>query len=324
MNYRKLGHTGLNVSPLCLGTMQFGWSADEATAHRILSAACEAGINFIDTADVYSRWVEGNPGGVAEEIIGRWLKKSGIPRHRLVIATKVRARMGDGPNDEGLSRVHIMHAVEESLRRLQTDYIDLYQAHWPDENTPIEETLRAFDDLIRQGKVRYIGASNYKAWQLMQALWSADKNGLTPFTCLQPHYNLVHRAEFERELRDVCRAYGLGVIPYSPLAGGFLTGKYRKGKPLPQSVRATRLQHLMTDANFALLEKMDALAQAKNATLSQIALAWLLADPVITSPIIGANSVEQLDENLGALEISLEREEKAALDQASAWENEGA
>ncbi len=320
MDYRNLGKTGLKVSPLCLGTMQFGWSADEATAHRILSAAYEAGINFIDTADIYSRWVEGNPGGVAEEIIGRWLKKSGVPRERIVLATKVRGPMGDGPNDEGLSRVHIMHAVEASLRRLQTDYIDLYQTHWPDENTPIEETLRALDDLVHQGKVRYIGASNYKAWQLMQALWTADKHGLTPFVCLQPHYNLVHRAEFERELRDVCRTYGLGVIPYSPLAGGFLTGKYRKGKPLPQSVRAGRIQRLMTDANFALLDKMDALAQAKNATLSQIALAWLLADPVITSPIIGANTVEQLNENLGALKVQLTPEEKASLDEASAWE----
>ncbi len=171
MQYRSLGKTGLKVSSLCLGTMQFGWSADEPLSHRILSAAYDAGINFIDTADIYSRWVTGNPGGVSEQIIGRWIKSSGISRDKLVIATKVRGKMGDGPNDEGLHRTHIMQAVDESLHRLQTDYIDLYQTHWPDTETPIEETVRAFDDLVRQGKVRHIGASNYKAWELMHALW---------------------------------------------------------------------------------------------------------------------------------------------------------
>ena len=183
MEYRNLGKTGLKVSQLCMGSMQFGWSVDEADSQRILSRTVEAGINFIDTADVYSRWVEGNPGGVAEEIIGRWMKQVKIPRDQLVIATKVRGRMGEGPNDEGLSRVHIMQAVEASLRRLQTDYIDLYQTHFPDKSTPVEETLRAMDDLVRQGKVRYIGASNYKAWELMQALWAADKHNLVRYDC---------------------------------------------------------------------------------------------------------------------------------------------
>ena len=319
MEYRNLGKTGLKVSALCMGTMQFGWSVDEADTQRILSRTLEAGINFIDSADVYSKWVEGNPGGVAEEYLGRWMKQAKVPRDRLVIATKVRGRLGEGPNDEGLSRVHIMQAVEASLRRLQTDYIDLYQTHWSDESTPLGETLRAMDDLVRQGKVRYIGASNYKAWELMQALWVADKNNLVRYDSLQPHYNLIERAEFETELRDVCKTYGLGVIPYSPLAGGFLTGKYRKGKPLPDSRRAKGLRHAMTEKNFALIDKMDKIGKMHDATVSQVALAWIIADPIITSPIIGATSSEQLEENLGVFTIKLTFEEKKTLDDMTAW-----
>jgi len=320
MEYRNLGRTGLRVSALCMGTMQFGWSVNESESQRILSGMLASGINFIDTADIYSRWVEGNPGGVAEEFIGRWRKQAKVPRDRLVIATKVRGRMGDGPNDEGLSRVHIMNAVEASLRRLDTDYIDLYQTHSPDASTPIEETLRALDDLVRQGKVRYIGASNYKAWELMQALWTSDVRGLARYASLQPHYNLIHRKEFERELRVVCEMYGIGVIPYSPLAGGFLTGKYRKNKPLPDSRRAEGRQKQMTDENFALLDKMDEIAAAYNATVSQVALAWMLADPVITSPIIGATSMAQLEENLGALDMKLTADEKQELNAMTAWD----
>jgi aryl-alcohol dehydrogenase-like predicted oxidoreductase len=319
MEYRNLGRTGLKVSSLCIGTMQFGWSVDEADTQRILSRTYEAGINFIDTADIYSKWVDGNPGGVAEEYVGRWMRQAKVPRDRLVIATKVRGRLGEGPNDEGLSRVHIMQAVEASLRRLQTDYIDLYQTHWSDDEASIEETLRTMDDLVRQGKVRYIGASNYKTWELMQALWVSDKYNLVRYDSLQPHYNLIERAEFEAELRDVCKTYGLGVIPYSPLAGGFLTGKYRKDKPLPDSRRAQRLQHAMTEKNFTLIEKMDEIGKAHSATVAQVALAWLLADPVITSPIIGATSLEQLDENLGALDVNLAGEEKQTLDELTAW-----
>ncbi|MBN1451400.1 MAG: aldo/keto reductase [Anaerolineales bacterium] len=322
MEYRNLGRTGLKVSALCMGTMQFGWSVDEADTQRILSRTYEAGINFIDTADVYSKWVEGNPGGVAEEYIGRWMKQAKVPRDRLVIATKVRGRLGESPNDEGLSRIHIMQAVDASLRRMQTDYIDLYQTHWSDSETPIEETLRAMDNLVRQGKVRYIGASNYKAWELMQALWVSDKYNMVRYDSLQPHYNLIERAEFEAELRDVCKAYGLGVIPYSPLAGGFLTGKYRKDKPLPDSRRAQGLRHAMTEKNFALIDKMDEIGKAHHATVSQVALAWLLADPVITSPIIGATSPEQLNENLEALDVKLAGEEKQALDELTAWKDD--
>jgi aryl-alcohol dehydrogenase-like predicted oxidoreductase len=275
--------------------MQFGWTADEEQSHQILTTAWEAGINFIDTADIYSRWVEDNPGGVAETIIGNWMKKLRIPRDQVIIATKVRGRMGDGPNDEGLSRVHIFNAVEASLRRLGIETIDLYQAHWFDENTPIEETLRAFDDLIRQGKVRYIGCSNYPAWRLMQALWTSDKLGLASYISLQPHYNLVHRAEFERQLALVCRTFGIGVIPYSPLAGGFLTGKYRPSRT-PNSVRAEGVKRrYFTQKNWGLLDKMGTLARAKGCSLSQLALAWLLADPLITSPIIGPRTVDQSD-----------------------------
>jgi 1-deoxyxylulose-5-phosphate synthase len=319
MNYKRLGNTGLKVSVLCMGTMQFGWSVNEADTHNILTATFEAGVNFFDTADIYSKWVDGNPGGVAEMYIGNWLKQNKIPRDQLVLATKVRGQMGKGPNDEGLSRVHIMNSVEASLRRLQTDYIDLYQAHWSDENVPIDETLRAFDDLIRQGKVRYIGASNYAAWELMQALWTSDKYKLARYDSLQPHYNLIHRDEFERELRAVCQAYNLGVIPYSPLAGGFLTGKYRRGEPLPESKRAEARKKAMTDRNFNLLFEMERIALIHKCTISQVALAWLLADPIITSPIIGATSMPQLNENLGAIDVHLSNEERVVLNKMTEW-----
>jgi aryl-alcohol dehydrogenase-like predicted oxidoreductase len=229
--------------------------------------------------------------------------------------------MGSGPEDEGLSRQHIVKAVEDSLRRLQTDHLDLYQAHWPDTATPIEETLRAFDDLVRQGKVRHIGASNFAAWELMQALWTADKNGLARFDSLQPHYNLVHREEFERELAAVCRTYQIGVIPYSPLAGGFLTGKYRRNL-VAQSARAGSVRRYFSDRNWELLDKLDDLAKEKNASISQIALVWLLADPLITSPIIGANSLEQLKDNLGSVLVRLTITEKASLDKLTVWEKE--
>jgi len=319
MEYRYLGNTGLQISELCLGTMQFGWSADEALSHQILSQAYAGGVNFIDTADVYSRWVEGNPGGVAEAIIGRWIKQSGIPRHKLVIATKVRGKMGEGPNEGGLSRVHIMQAVEDSLRRLGTDYIDLYQMHAYEEHTPIEESLSAFDDLVRQGKVRYIGASNFPAWRLMQALWASQRLRLENFSSLQPHYHLLNRAEFERELADVCRTYGLGVIPYSPLAGGFLTGKYREGAQV-DSVRARGVQRYFKPQGWELLNKMETMGHAKGGySISQIALAWQLSNPVITSPIIGPRDLEQLADNLGAVGLRLSQEEKQALDEATAW-----
>ena len=319
MEYRKLGRTGLKVSPLCMGTMQFGWSVNEADTHSILSVTIDSGINFIDTADIYSRWVDGNAGGVSEMYIGNWMKQNNIPRDQIVLATKVRGEMGKGPNDQGLSRVHIIQGVEASLRRLQTDYIDLYQAHWTDDDTPIEETLRAFDDLVKQGKVRYVGASNYAAWELMQALWISDKDNLVRYDSLQPHYNLIHRDEFERDLHAVCEVYGIAVIPYSPLAGGFLTGKYRKNTPLPESKRAEGRKREMTDKNFALIDEMEIFALRHQATISQVALAWMLADAVVTSPIIGATSIEQLHENLGALKVQLAEDEMISLNELTAW-----
>ena len=323
MEYRKLGRTGLKVSVLCLGTMTMGWTSSKEDSFAVLDAFVEAGGNFVDAADVYSFWAEGNPGGVAETWIGEWMQQRETPRHQLVIATKVRGRMWEGPNGEGLSRAHIMTAVEDSLRRLGTDYIDLYQTHWPDEDTPLDETLRALDDLARQGKVRYLGTSNHPAWLLTKALWVSDKLGLARYDCLQPHYNLVHRAEFERELMAVCQDQGLGVIPYSPLEGGFLTGKYRQGKPLPEKARgatSTNVQRYMTDHNFALIDKMDEIGRAHNATVAQVAIAWMLANPVITSPIIGANTVDQLTDTMGALAVELTDEDKTVLDEMSSWE----
>jgi aryl-alcohol dehydrogenase-like predicted oxidoreductase len=303
-----------------MGTMQFGWTADEPLSYKILSASFDAGINFIDTADIYSRWAQGNSGGVAETIIGNWIKSEAIPRHQLVIATKVRGRMGDQPNDEGLSRAHIMRAVEESLERLQTDYIDLYQTHWFDEHTPIEETLLAFDDLIHQGKVRYIGCSNFPAWRLVQSLWAADRHNLVRFDSIQPHYSLVHRAEFERELADVCREYGLGVLPYSPLAGGFLTGKYRRDAQPAESDRARSVPRYFSNRNWDLLDRLETIGKEKgDYSISQVALAWLLSDQLVTSPIIGPRTLEQLQDNLGAAGLRLSPAEKESLDEASSW-----
>ncbi len=324
MEYRNLGRTGLKVSELCMGTMQFGWTADEATSFDVLSASFEAGINFIDTADVYSRWIEGNATGTSEMIIGNWIKKNKIPRHKMVIATKVRAQLSDDPNDKGLSRQHIMQAVENSLKRLQVDYIDLYQSHSVDGDTPIEETLRAFDDLVTQGKVRYLGCSNYPAWRLMEALWTADKYNLARYDCIQPNYSLLKRAEFEGETAQVCKEYGIGVIPYSPLARGFLTGKYRKNQGIPKDSREyknDRIKAYFTDENWALLELMEKIGEANGGkSISQVALAWQLSDPVITSPIIGPRNLEQLKDNLGAGGFRLSSEDKKALDEATAWE----
>ncbi len=322
MEYKSLGRTGLKVSELCLGTMQFGWTADEPLSIQILNAAFEAGINFIDTADVYSRWVEGNNGGVAESIIGKWLKQSTIPREQVVLATKVRGRMGVGPNDEGLSRIHILRAVEASLQRLGVDYIDLYQTHSFDDRTPIEETLHAMDDLVHQGKVRYIGCSNYPAWRLTEAIWTSQINRLVRYVSLQPHYNLAHRSEFERELADVCREYGLGVIPYSPLAGGFLTNKYHRGQAEPESARIGGVKRrYFTDKGWAIHESAENLAQQKSMTTSQVALAWLLSNPVITSPIVGPRSLDQLHDNLSAVDFQLSADEMKILDEASSWQD---
>ncbi len=322
MEIRKLGRTGLEVSELALGTMQFGWTADQEAAFAILDAYVEAGGNLIDTADIYSRWAEGNPGGVSEQIIGRW-HTSRRNRQDVVLATKVRGRMWEGPNGEGLSRAHILRAADESLQRLETDYIDLYQTHWYDAGTPIEETLRALDDLVRAGKVRYVGCSNYPAWRLMEALCVSDQNGLASYVSLQPHYNLAHREEFEREMAELVSAYGLGVINYSPLGGGFLTGKYRRDGPVPESARAQGIQRrYYSEKGFALLDKLEEIGRAHGRDPLQVALAWLLTNPLVTAPIVGANSVAQLQGSLAAAGFRLSKTEMEALNQVSRW-NEG-
>jgi aryl-alcohol dehydrogenase-like predicted oxidoreductase len=317
MEYRRLGNSGLKVARICLGTMQFGWTADEKAAFEVMDAYAEAGGNFIDTADVYSAWVEGNPGGVSEEIIGRGMKARGN-RHLMVVATKFNGRMWPGPNGDGLSRGHVMKAIDDSLRRLQTDYIDLYQTHWPHYDTPQEETLRALDDLVKAGKVRYIGCSNEPAWRLVKAMWISDKYNLNRFISLQPPYSLVRRADFERELEAVCLDQGIGVIPYSPLQGGFLTGKYRRGQ-IPESARAEGLKRYFTERNFDLIELLDQIGKRHGATVTQVALAWMLQRPAITSPIIGANDVAQLKDILGSLEVKLSEEDVKAIDAASDW-----
>jgi aryl-alcohol dehydrogenase-like predicted oxidoreductase len=316
MKLRRLGTTDLQVSPLCLGTMQFGWTADEDDSFATLDAFLEAGGNFVDTADIYSSWAPEHRGGEAEELIGRWMTTR-HSRDRIVVATKARGRMWDGPDGEGLSRAHLMRAAEDSLRRMQTDVIDLYQCHWPDEGAGIEETVRAFEELIAAGKVRYIGASNYTAGQLDEARRAAGTQ-LPHFVSLQPHYNLVHRAEYEPELEGFCVRERIGVIPYSPLAGGFLTGKYRAGQELPKTPRRRAAKEYMNERGFRVLDALDAVAGAHETSPAAVALAWLLTRPAMTAPIIGANTPAQLADLLPAAELSLSAEEVRSLDEASA------
>ena len=318
IEYRRLGRTGLKVSPLCLGSMNFGWTADEKTSFGVMDAFAEAGGNFIDTADIYNRWVEGHIGGESEGVIGRWLQARGN-RSQMIIATKVRGQMGPGPNDQGLSRRHIFDACDASLRRLQSDTIDLYQTHYFDADVPIDETLEALDRLVQQGKVRYVGCSNYPAWRLMEALWTSDKCGLARYNSIQPHYNLVNRAEFERELAEVCLANGIGIIPYSPLAGGFLTGKYSRDRDT-DSVRAEGVrQRYFNDAGWKVLDAVRAVAGELDTTPLAVSLAWLLAQPGMTAPIFGANTVEQLQGSLAALDVDLTAAQMVTLNNASAW-----
>jgi len=319
MLMRRLGRTGLRVAALCLGGNTFGWTTDQKASEAVLDAYVEAGGNFIDTADVYSRWVPGHKGGESEDVLGKWMKARGT-RRAVIIATKVMGPMGPGPNDTGLSRQHIVEGVEDSLRRLQTDFIDLYQAHWDDRDTPLEETLRAFDDLIRQGKVRYIGASNYHAWRLTRALWESDRRAFARYESIQPKYNLVFRDEYERELEPLCLEQSIGVIPYSSLGSGFLSGKYHRGRELPKTARASNVEKIyMTDRGFTVLEAVEKVAAASRATAAQVALSWLAHRPGITAPIASATSVTQLKELLGGIELQLDSDARAALDRASAW-----
>jgi len=317
MDYRILGNTDLNVSSLCLGTMTMGWTSNKKDSFAVMDYALENGINFFDTADVYSYWAEGNEGGVAETWIGEWLKTRNS-RDKVIIATKARGRMWEGPDGEGLSRVHLMRAVEESLRRLQVETIDLYQSHWPDEETLLEETFRAFEEMVQQGKVRYLGCSNHSATQLRATLDICAQYNLPRYESLQPHYNLVHRQEYEAELMGLCQQENLGVIPYSPLAGGFLTGKYKRSGEIPADSRghgSDRMAPYMNDKGYTIVETLMEIGQAHNATPAQIAIAWGLANPSVSSAIIGANTVSQLAEIGKSVQIKLSPEEKAWLDQ---------
>lgn len=312
MEYRNLGASGLKLSALGLGTMQWGWRLSKAESFAVMDAFLDRGGNFLDTANIYSQWVPALGPGSSETIIGEWLRAR-RNRERVALATKVRGSMSERPNDQGLSRRHIVDAVHGSLSRLQTDYIDLYQMHWFDAHTPIEETLETLDSLIRQGKVRYIGCSNYPAWRLMQALWASDKHNWHRFVSLQPHYNLVHREEYERELADACRAYGLGVVPYSPMAGGFLTGKYsRQARPDTPRADSVTAKH-DHDAAWRVLDIVLQIAQARGTWPGAVALSWLLTRPNVVAPIVGANSVAQLDAQMEALSLALDANELARL-----------
>ncbi|MEI7769479.1 MAG: aldo/keto reductase [Chloroflexales bacterium] len=316
MKTRTLGRSGLKVTPICLGGNVFGWTCDEPTSYAVLDAYVAGGGNFIDSADVYARWAPGNSGGESEAILGRWMRERGN-RAEIVLATKVGSAMGEGPHQRGLSRRHIMDGVEASLRRLQTDYIDLYQAHIDDTETPLDETLRTFDDLVRQGKVRYIGASNHSAWRLTRALWESERRGYASYICVQPRYNLIDRADFERELGPMCQELSVGVIGYSSLASGFLSGKYRRVGAMPASARAGGIQQrYMHERGFAVLDAVLRVGEARGATPTQVALAWLLAQPAVTAPIVSATSAAQAVELLGSVHLRLSAEEVAALSAA--------
>ncbi len=315
MKKRQLGHSGIEVPTLCLGGNVFGWTADEPRSFEVLDALLESGLNFVDTADVYSYWVPGHQGGESETIIGNWFKARGN-RSQVILATKVGLPMGEGK--QGLSRNYIRQAVEASLQRLQTDYIDLYQAHRDDESTPQEETLGAFAELIREGKVRAIGASNFSAERLESALEVSRKHNLPRYESLQPEYNLYDRAGYESALEPVCLKYELGVIPYFSLASGFLTGKYRSAADAASRPRAAMLKKYFNERGMRILEALDEVAREVKAKPAQVALAWLIARPGITASIASATSVEQLHELVGATRLELPHGAVEKLDEASA------
>lgn len=316
LEMRLLGRTGTRVSSLCLGAMMFGMRTEPDDSYAIIDRALERGVNFIDTANVYSR-------GRSETIVGEALQRNGA-RDRVVLATKFHGAMSDDdPNMRGVGRRHIMAACEASLKRLKTDYIDLYQMHRPRSDTPIDETLRALDDLIRQGKVRYIGTSTFAAWQVMESLWAAERYGLNRFVCEQQPYNLLDR-RVERELMPMAQTYGIATIPWSPLAGGLLTGKYRRGEEPPEGTRYGSMnlnpmqRRRWTERIFDVIEGLDPIAQEAGVPLSQFALAWVIAPPGVTSPIIGPRTMEQLEDNLNAAEVTLSEQMLADVDRVIA------
>ena len=312
MEYRSLGRTGVQVSSMCLGCMMFGGRTAAGESYDIIDRALDAGINFLDTANVYSR-------GRSEEVTGEALQRNGR-RSRVVLATKVHGVMAeDDPNARGNSRRHIIESCEASLRRLQTDYIDLYQIHRPQFDIPIDETLRAMDDLIRSGKVRYIGTSTYAAWQVVESLWISKDLGLNRFICEQPPYNLLDR-RIERELVPMAQTFGIGLIPWSPLGGGLLTGKYRRGEEPPEDSRFAQpgrnpmQRRRMNDAIWDVIEPLESLAEEKGVTLSQLALAWCVQQPGVSSAIIGPRTMEQLEDNLAANGMEISDEERTQID----------
>lgn len=319
---RPLGRSGLQSAPIALGCNVFGWTADERTSFSVLDAFVDSGFKLIDTADLYSRWVPGHAGGESEAIIGRWLKAGGKAhkRHRVLIATKVGKPMGEeGSGKAGLSRRWIRQAVGDSLRRLHTDHIDLYQSHDDDSSTPLEETLAAFAELIQEGKVRAIGASNHSAPRLAEALATSARLGLPRYETLQPHYNLVERRLYEEALEPLCRSEGLGVINFFGLARGFLTGKYRSEADLAQSPRGAGVKAYLSPRGLGILAALDEVSAALGATPAQVALAWQIARPGISAPIASATSVRQWLELAPAAQLQLPAEHIARLDAASAW-----
>ena len=314
MDTRRLGASGLTVSPICLGGNVFGWTADERTSFSILDAWVDAGFNFIDTADVYSRWAPGHKGGESETVIGKWLKASG-KRDKVVVATKVGFDMGEGRG--GLSAKWISQAVDDSLRRLGVDQIDLYQAHKDDEATPLQETLEAFAKLVEAGKVRAIGASNYSAARLAEALAVSDRMGLPRYESLQPLYNLYDRAVFEKDLQPLCVKEGIGVINFYALAAGFLSGKYRKPEDI-QGARGGTIKRYLNDRGLKVLAGLDEASKRTGAPPARVAIAWVMAQPGITAPIASASNVDQLKEIVRAAELKLDADTLKLLDRTSA------
>jgi len=316
MEKRELGKSGIKVNPITFGGNVFGWTIDERTSFELLDAFVDAGLDFIDTADVYSAWAPGNKGGESETIIGNWLRKSG-KRDKVVIATKVGKPMG--PGKQGLSKAYITQAVEDSLKRLRTDYIDLYQSHDDDKDTPLTETLSVYTNLIKQGKVRAIGASNYTADRLKQALEISETTGLAAYQSLQPEYNLYNREDYEKELEGVCREFGLGVINYFSLASGFLTGKYRSEDDLSKSPRGQGIKKYLNDRGFRILKALDEVAAEYNSTPASVALAWTIAHPGITAPIASATSTKQLKSLVDATQLNLGNDAIKLLNEASEY-----
>lgn len=315
MKKNKLGNSGLEVGPLAFGGNVFGWTADEAQSFRLLDAFVDSGLNLVDTADVYSSWAPGHHGGESESVIGRWFKQSG-KRDRVIVATKLGKPMGEGK--KGLSRAYMQSAVENSVRRLQTDYIDLYQSHEDDSGTPLEETMAAFAELMKQGKIRAIGASNYKAPRLAEALKVSERNGLPRYESLQPLYNLYDRAAFEDELEPLCRRERLGVLPYFSLASGFLSGKYRSAQDLGDRARKGMVGKYLNDRGMRIVKALGEVADQKKATSAAVALAWLMAKPTVTAPLVSATTLEQWGELVKATQLHLAASDLEKLDQASA------